>query len=74
MVITGSEFLLVSLSGTSVDIQCVNLGFHNQEFCSSGTGTSHSWSKEFRTLCLDNIRIQEVKEADDGEYVCDGNQ
>ena len=72
MVITGSEFLLASLSGTSVDIQCVNLGFHNQEFCSSGTGTSHS--KEFRTLCLNTIRIQEVKEADDGEYVCDGNQ
>ena len=66
------------LSGTSVDIQCVNSGFprpeivffHGTQRITTGEGS------RFTQLSFDTVRLTRAQQTDNGQYVCearDGN-
>ena len=66
------------LSGTSVDIQCVNSGLPRPEivFFQGTQRITTGEGSHFTQVSFDTVRLREAQQTDNGQYVCearDGN-
>ena len=67
------------LSGTSVDIRCVNSGFPQPEivFFQGTQRITTGEGSRFTQVSFDTVRLRQAQQTDSGQYVCearDGNR